>query len=69
MRINWKKYFLISACIASLCGAAVLRSVAADSPDAPGAYKYDPSWPKPLPGWALGGITGIFVDQTTTSGC
>ena len=40
------------------------KSVAADSPDGPGAYKYDPSWPKPLPGpWALGGITGIFVDQ------
>jgi hypothetical protein len=64
MRTSWKKYFLISVCIASLCGAAVLRSVAADSPDRPPAYKYDPSWPKPLPGpWALGGITGIFVDQ------
>jgi len=27
-------------------------------------YKYDSSWPKPLPNnWALGGITGMFVDQ------
>ncbi|HEX3483472.1 MAG TPA: hypothetical protein VHT51_00335 [Micropepsaceae bacterium] len=31
--------------------------------EGPAKYKYDPNWPKPLPGnWALGGITGIFVD-------
>jgi len=64
MYASWKKLSLISACIASVCGAAVLRSVAADAPDGPAAYRYDPSWPKPLPStWALGGITGIFVDQ------
>jgi len=35
----------------------------------PPKYKYDGNWPKPLPNnWAIGGITGMFVDQTITSG-
>jgi DNA-binding beta-propeller fold protein YncE len=64
MHASGKKLSLISAWVACLCGAAVLTSMAAGSPDGPATYKYDPSWPKPLPSdWALGGITGIFVDQ------
>ena len=33
------------------------------SPDMP-KYKWDPTWPKPLPNkWKLGGITGLSVDK------
>ena len=43
------------------------HSVAVGAPansEGPAKYKYDPNWPKPLPAnWALGGITGMFVDQ------
>ena len=34
------------------------------------SYKYDPDWPKPLPNkWKMGGVTGLAVTRTTTSGC
>ena len=55
---------MIAACIAGVCCISISRAGAADPSAGPAAYKYDPTWPKPLPStWALGGITGIFVDQ------
>jgi DNA-binding beta-propeller fold protein YncE len=64
MRANWKKCLTLSASIAGLCCVSVLATGAAPSSEGSAKYRYDSNWPKPLPGnWALGGITGIFVDQ------
>jgi hypothetical protein len=38
-------------------------SITAQEPAAP-KFKYDPSWPKPLPNkWKMGGVTGLAVDK------
>ena len=54
-----------SAGVAGLCCLAVLGTgMSAPAAEGPPKYKYDPEWPKPLPNhWALGGITGLFVDK------
>src|SRR5882757_4625271 len=64
MRVNWKTRLKVSASAVGLCCiSAFAVSVAAPS-EGPAKYRYDPNWPKPLPGnWALGGITGMYVDQ------
>jgi hypothetical protein len=47
-----------------LCGIAAMAAGAPAPSEGPAKYRYDPNWPKPLPNnWALGGITGMFVDQ------
>lgn len=64
MHTIWKRRLAFSACVAAACCIGVLSSSAADPPAKPATYKYDPNWPSPLPSnWALGGITGIFVDR------
>jgi hypothetical protein len=64
MRANWKRCLKLSASIVGLCCISVLATGAAPPSEGPAKYKYDPNWPKPLPNnWALGGITGMFVDQ------
>ena len=64
MRTNWRTSLRVSAAIAALCGLAIAATGAAAPAEAPAKYRYESSWPKPLPNnWALGGITGIFVDQ------
>jgi len=64
MRTNWKRCLLITASVSCLGFAVQIGSGVAASSEEPGKYKYDASWPKPLPNnWALGGITGMFVDQ------
>ena len=61
---KWLKQWRSSAVVLSAVGMAAVgwcgASRAADAP----AYRYDPTWPKPLPNnWAIGGITGMFVDE------
>ena len=65
MHAKWKTIVSATASVLALCTIAVIASGAAapQNADGPAKYKYDANWPKPLPGnWALGGITGIFVD-------
>lgn len=46
-----------------LCLAAAVMTSTALAQAAP-KYKYDPTWPKPLPHkWKLGGVTGLAVDK------
>ncbi len=48
---------------AGLCLAAAVMASTALAQAAP-KYKYDPTWPKPLPHkWKLGGVTGLAVDK------
>jgi len=62
MLATLKNALKISATILGLC-TPVLVSGAATA-EGPPQYRYDANWPKPLPNhWALGGITGMFVDQ------
>ena len=50
---------LTAVCLLVVCVAAL----AADTPTAP-KFKFDPSWPKPLPNkWKMGGVTGLAVDK------
>jgi len=65
MRLNWKTSLALSASILGLCGVALFAGApASDAAEGPPKYQYDPNWPKPLPdNWALGGITGMFVDH------
>ena len=63
MRAKWKNRLKISATVLALC-MPVLATGPATPAEGPPKYRYDATWPKPLPNhWALGGITGIFVDQ------
>ena len=63
MRANWKRYLKLSASVVGLCCISVLATGAGSS-HGPAKYRYDSNWPKPLPNnWAIGGITGMFVDQ------
>ncbi len=65
MRFSRKSIVAASVSALALCGvvAAGLSVAAPAAGPAPAKYRYDPNWPKPLPNnWALGGITGIFVD-------
>src|SRR4051812_6237026 len=67
-----QRYALASACCVLAIGIVlgIKAQNAADdpwavktSPDMP-KYKWDPTWPKPLPNkWKLGGITGLAVDK------
>ncbi len=46
------------------CLFVIGTGIMAPAAEGPPKYKYDGEWPKPLPNhWALGGITGMFVDQ------
>ena len=64
MRIGWKSCIAASVSALALCGAAFMAVGAPANSEGPAKYKYDPNWPKPLPAnWALGGITGMFVDR------
>jgi len=64
MRVNWKSYLKVTASILGICGIAALTVAPGRGAEGPPKYKYDSSWPKPLPNnWAIGGITGMFVDQ------
>ena len=63
MRIGWKSWIAASVSALALCGVAVMAVGAPANSEGPAKYKYDSEWPKPLPSnWALGGITGVFVD-------
>jgi DNA-binding beta-propeller fold protein YncE len=54
----------LSVSALGLCGILALGLAPSVGAEKAPAYKYDSSWPKPLPGnWALGGITGMFVDS------
>jgi len=58
MRIYWR-----GAAAASLLGIfgtlSAAPAPAPNLPDVPEVYKFDPGWPKPLPGnWSMGTITG-----------
>ena len=47
----------------SLGALVVYATVGAQAPAVPN-YKFDPSWPKPLPNkWKMGGVTGLAVDR------
>jgi hypothetical protein len=52
--------------LAALAGVGLLVvcvSIGAQEPAAP-KFKFDPSWPKPLPNkWKIGGVTGLAVDK------
>jgi DNA-binding beta-propeller fold protein YncE len=64
--MRFKKALKFSAAVAALyCFAGLGTGISAPAAaDGPPKYKYDAEWPKPLPNhWALGGITGMFVDQ------
>jgi hypothetical protein len=64
MRTTWKRYLKLSVWIFGICGIAAIAVGPTAGAEGPPKYKYDSSWPKPLPSnWALGGITGMFVDQ------
>ena len=67
MRFDWKFCVAFSAAALALCGivaGSVGAFAASEGGPGPVKYHYDPNWPKPLPAnWALGGITGLFVDQ------
>jgi hypothetical protein len=68
MRATWKEGLKRTASVLAVCGIAALAiGPGADvtkAAEGPPTYKYDSSWPKPLPNnWAIGGITGMFVDQ------
>jgi len=52
--------------IALLAGIGFLRSYAGPGARAQSlpSFKYDPTWPKPLPNkWKMGGVTGLAVDK------
>jgi hypothetical protein len=55
-----------SGAFAVLAGVGLLAlcvSIGAQEPSAP-KFKFDPSWPKPLPNkWKIGGVTGLAVDK------
>jgi hypothetical protein len=54
----------LSSLVLGICAVAALAAGPAAKAQSTPKYKYDSSWPKPLPNnWALGGITGMFVDQ------
>jgi DNA-binding beta-propeller fold protein YncE len=65
MHPKWKKLsFAVSASILGACAAFLLAAGPTSGAEGPPKYQYDPNWPKPLPdNWALGGITGMFVDH------
>lgn len=49
--------------VAVLAGAAVAMLSAAQEPAVP-QFRFDSTWPKPLPNkWKLGGVTGLAVDK------
>ena len=51
----------------ALCGMVATGLSMAAPAEGPPKYRYDPNWPKPLPNnWALGGVTGMFVDDKDT---
>ena len=64
--MRFREVLKFSAAVAGLCclavpGTGISAPAAANGPP---KYKYDAEWPKPLPNhWALGGITGLFVDK------
>ena len=56
----------ILAVLALLAGGGILISYAGSGAQAQSlpSYKYDPTWPKPLPNkWKMGGVTGLAVDK------
>ena len=56
----------ILAVLALLAGVGVLISYAGGGAHAQSlpSFKYDPTWPKPLPNkWKMGGVTGLAVDK------
>ena len=54
----------LSSLVLGICAIAALAAGPSARAQSSPKYKYDSSWPKPLPSnWALGGITGMFVDQ------
>src|SRR5437868_1482699 len=62
---------IFGMCVIGACVAVAVRAQYAANdpwavtnlPDMP-KYKWDPTWPKPLPNkWKLGGITGLAVDK------
>jgi len=65
MQSRRKSFLKISAAIGGLCALSIIGTgTAAPAAEGPPKYKYDSDWPKPLPNhWALGGITGLFVDK------
>jgi DNA-binding beta-propeller fold protein YncE len=65
MQSRIKSFLKISTAIGGLCALAIIGTgTATPAAEGPPKYKYDSDWPKPLPNhWALGGITGLFVDK------
>ena len=56
----------VLAVLALLAGVGVLISYAGGGAHAQSlpSFKYDPTWPKPLPNkWKMGGVTGLAVDK------
>jgi len=59
-RSVWSRAFAIFAGLGLL---VLCLTLAAQEQSAP-RFKYDPSWPKPLPNkWKMGGVTGLAVDK------
>ena len=58
--IVWRR---ARAVLAGLGLLVLCLTLAAQEASAP-KFKYDPSWPKPLPNkWKMGGVTGLAVDK------
>jgi hypothetical protein len=65
MRVYWNTAWNVSIAILGFCSVAMLSiGPTARAQQTQPTYQHDPNWPKPLPArWALGGITGMFVDH------
>jgi hypothetical protein len=54
---------IVRAILAGLGGLVFYLALGAQPPSAP-KFKFDPTWPKPLPNkWKMGGVTGLAVDK------
>lgn len=61
----WKRLLAVTAGVGLViaCVAGLNTSIAAQESAAP-KFKFDPTWPKPLPNkWKIGGVTGLAVDK------
>ena len=57
-------YLKLLTAILGICAITAMAVRPTAGAEGSPRYKYDSSWRKPLPNnWALGGITGMFVDQ------